>query len=90
MNSYGSVGLVSRAIYKLLRYMNFFPTTTADDPVDPPTNGVAAAYDDDRIAISTDSTENEPNCPNDPPKEPNGPKEPTERCAMCVILNIKK
>ena len=89
MNSYGSLRLVSRAIYKILRYMNFFPTTV-DDPVDPPTNGVAAAYDDDRITISTNPTENEPNCPKDPPKEPNDPKEPTEMCAMCVILNIKK
>ncbi len=86
MNSYGSVGLVSRAIYKILRYMNFFPTTTVDDPVDPPTNGVAAAYDDDRITISTNPTENEPT----EPIEPNGPKEPTERCAMCIILNINK
>jgi hypothetical protein len=86
MNSYGSLRLVSRAIYKILRYMNFFPTTTVDDPVDPPTNGVAAAYDDDRITISTNSTENEPT----EPIEPNGPKEPTERCAMCIILNINK
>lgn len=31
MNSYGSVSLVSHAIYKLLRYMNFFPQSTDPD-----------------------------------------------------------
>lgn len=31
MNSYGSVSLVSKAIYKLLRYMNFFTQPTDPD-----------------------------------------------------------
>lgn len=31
MNSYGSVSLVSQAIYRVLRYMNFFPTQTTSD-----------------------------------------------------------
>ena len=31
MNSYGSVSLVSKAIYKMLRYMNFFPQPTDPD-----------------------------------------------------------
>jgi hypothetical protein len=34
MNSYGSVSLVSEAIYKLLRYMNFFPQPTDPDIAD--------------------------------------------------------
>ena len=34
MNSYGSVSLVSKAIYKLLRYMNFFPQPTDPDIAD--------------------------------------------------------
>jgi hypothetical protein len=34
MNSYGSVSLVSQAIYKLLRYMNFFPQPTDPDIAD--------------------------------------------------------
>ena len=31
MNSYGSVSLVSQAIYKLLRYMNLFPQPSDPD-----------------------------------------------------------
>lgn len=34
MNSYGSVSLASKAIYKLLRYMNFFPQPTDPDIAD--------------------------------------------------------
>ena len=34
MNSYGSVSLVSKAIYKFLRYMNFFPQSTDPDIAD--------------------------------------------------------
>ena len=31
MNSYGSVSLVSQAIYRVLRYMNFFPPRNTSD-----------------------------------------------------------
>ena len=74
MNSYSSASLVSHAIYKLLRYMNFFPTTTANtkDPI---------VDDDTRIAISNNSAIDEP-------AEPAEQAEPKEMCAMCVILNI--
>ena len=33
MNSYGSVSLVSAAIYKLLRFMNWFPPTPNVDAI---------------------------------------------------------
>lgn len=33
MNSYGSVSLVSGAIYKLLRWMNWFPPTPNVDAI---------------------------------------------------------
>jgi hypothetical protein len=33
MNSYGSVSLVSTAIYKLLRFMNWFPPTPNVDAI---------------------------------------------------------
>jgi hypothetical protein len=34
MNSYGSVSLVSAAIYKMLRFMNWFPPTPNVDAMD--------------------------------------------------------
>ena len=77
MNSYSSASLVSHAIYKLLRYMNFFPTTAANtkDPI---------VDDDTRIAISNNSAIDEPAEPAEQAEQ----AEPKEMCAMCVILNI--
>ena len=79
MNSYSSASLVSHAIYKLLRYMNFFPTTTTTantkDPI---------VDDDTRIAISNNGAIDEPAEPAEPAEQ----AEPKEMCAMCVILNI--
>ena len=82
MNSYGSVSLVSHAIYKILRYMNFFPTTEV--PMADSRTNSAAIDDDTRITISNNLSEYEPI----EPIEPTEPIEPREMCAMCVIINI--
>ena len=82
MNSYGSVSLVSHAIYKILRYMNFFPTTEV--PMADSRTNSAAIDDDTRITISNNLSEYEPIEATDP----TDPIEPREMCAMCVIINI--
>jgi hypothetical protein len=52
MNSYGSVALVSHAIYKLLHHMNWFSNDDIDEAVESESNGVVDA--DDHVGSNAD------------------------------------
>lgn len=85
MNSYGSVSLVRQAIYKILRYMNFFspppPTSTTTNNA---SGGDANSDDDIRITLPPTPSIEDPKCIGSDDE----PKEKKEKCTMCTILNI--
>ena len=54
MNSYGSVSLVSQAIYRVIRYMNWM---NADDPREVLTATDAAAAADTDAAAAADTAD---------------------------------
>jgi hypothetical protein len=51
MNSYGSVSLVSQAIYRVLRYMNFFPPRNTSDQMKSAQDTGNTGNTDSRIVI---------------------------------------
>lgn len=70
MNSYGSVSLVSQAIYRVLRYMNFFPPRNTSDQMKSAQDTGNTGNTDSRIVIDPAQPEPEmQQCDDDDNKE---------------------